>query len=75
MVIAIRRTAEDPDVHARKTALGVLLRFHDVKPLDFCFIVIPDISAVVYGRDVGYDLCEFRLDEATESIRGEDIRG
>ncbi len=75
VVIAFRRTKEQPVVIERRGLLEALLRDAGVRAADFDFIVIPDISAVVYGRDVGYDLCEFRLDEATESIRGEDLRG
>ena len=74
VVIAIRNTEEAPDMYTRRMLLGTLLRSHGVKDFDYYFIVIPDVSAVVYGRDVGYDLCEIRLDEATESLRGRDIR-
>ena len=37
-------------------------------------IVIPDIEAVCYGRDVGYDIREIRLGEDTERISGTRIR-
>ncbi len=37
-------------------------------------IVIPDISEVVYGRKVGYDIREIRLDGETEAISGTEIR-
>jgi len=37
-------------------------------------IVIPDIHAVVYGRKVGYEIREIRLDDKTEAISGTNIR-
>lgn len=37
-------------------------------------ILIPDISAVAYGRDVGYDVREIKLDAETEAISGTKIR-
>lgn len=37
-------------------------------------IVIPDIEAVCYGREVGYEIREIRLDEETEQISGTKIR-
>lgn len=36
--------------------------------------VIPDIEAVCYGREVGYDIREIRLDEEIESISATEIR-
>ena len=37
-------------------------------------ITIPDITEVVYGRNVGYEVKEIRLDSKTEAISGTDIR-
>lgn len=37
-------------------------------------IIVPDIGSVCYGRDVGYEVREIRLDEATEAISGTNIR-
>ena len=37
-------------------------------------ISIPDIEAVCYGRNVGYEIREIRLDNDTESISGTEIR-
>ena len=38
-------------------------------------ISIPDIDEVCYGRKVGYQLREIRLDKAIEGISGTRIRG
>ena len=37
-------------------------------------IVIPDITRVCYGRGVGWDIREIRLDEETEKISATNIR-
>lgn len=37
-------------------------------------ISIPDIAEVVYGRKVGYNVREVRLDGRTEAISGTNIR-
>lgn len=37
-------------------------------------IKIPDIGSVCYGRKVGYDVREIRLDEKTEEISGTALR-
>lgn len=37
-------------------------------------IVIPDIERVCYGRKVGWDIREIKLDEETESISATKIR-
>jgi len=37
-------------------------------------IVVPDIEAVCYGRKVGYDIREIRLEEELEKISGTEIR-
>lgn len=37
-------------------------------------IIIPDIDEVCYGRDVGYNIREIELDEATHNISGTKIR-
>jgi len=38
------------------------------------FVVLPDIEAVCYGRKVGYEIREIKVDEATESISATKIR-
>jgi adenylylsulfate kinase len=38
-------------------------------------ITIPDINEIVFGRKVGYGIRELKLDDATESISGTQIRG
>lgn len=37
-------------------------------------ITIPDIKSIVYGRDVGYNIRNIRLDKSLESISATDIR-
>ena len=37
-------------------------------------IAIPDITRVCYGRGVGWDIREIRLDEETEKISATNIR-
>ena len=37
-------------------------------------ITIPDITEIVYGRKVGYNVREVRLDSKTEAISGTKIR-
>lgn len=37
-------------------------------------VVIPDITRVCYGREVGWDIREIRLDEETENISATKIR-
>lgn len=37
-------------------------------------ISIPDIEEVIYGRKVGWEIREIRLDEKTESISATEIR-
>ena len=37
-------------------------------------IVIPDITRVCYGREVGWDIREIRLDQETENISATNIR-
>ena len=37
-------------------------------------VVIPDITRVCYGRKVGWDIRQIKLDEETESISATDIR-
>ena len=37
-------------------------------------IAIPDITRVCYGRKVGWDIRQIKLDEETESISATDIR-
>jgi hypothetical protein len=36
--------------------------------------IVPNTGAVVYGRDVGYSIVQYHLDEATEAISATDIR-
>lgn len=40
----------------------------------FCVTSVPNTAAVVYGRDVGYDVKQYRLDKATESVSGTLLR-
>ncbi len=75
VVIAFRNTTEQPAPHRRMTLMMKFLCDNNVDPWLFRFILLPDVSAVVYGRDVGYDLCEIRFDEATEAISGTVLRG
>jgi cytidyltransferase-like protein len=35
---------------------------------------VPNVAAVVYGRDVGYAIDEIRLDKVTEAVSGTNIR-
>lgn len=42
---------------------------------DAKIIVIPDIEAVCYGRGVGYDIRQIRLEDDIESISATEIRG
>lgn len=37
-------------------------------------VEIPDIEAICYGRGVGWEIREIRLDEKTESISGTAVR-
>jgi len=74
VVIAIRCTKEKPVNIERRGLLEVLLRFHGVNSADYDFINIPDIAAVVYGRDVGYDIRELRLEPELEAISGSSLR-
>ena len=38
-------------------------------------IVIPDIDAVCYGRDVGYDIKQIHVSQELENISGTKLRG
>jgi adenylylsulfate kinase len=70
--IAIRDTeisADNPYTVAEREAM-ILDAFPQVK-----VITIPDINEIVFGRKVGYGIRELKLDDATESISGTQIRG
>lgn len=72
VVIAIRNTLIDKNnpytVEERREAIKSA--FGDKVEI----IVIPDIAEVCYGRKVGWEIREIRLDEETESISASQIR-
>ncbi len=37
-------------------------------------IKLPDITEIIYGREVGYDIREIKLDKETEAISATNIR-
>ncbi len=75
--IAIRdtpRSETDPDTIATRM-LNILRHFRvEIAEDRVRVIVVPDIEAVVYGRDVGYGIEEIALDADTEAISGTQIR-
>ena len=68
-LIGIRDTPIDKDnpFSARK-------RQENIEALGFKTIILPDIGEVCYGRGVGYDVKEIKLDKKTESISATKIR-
>lgn len=77
VLIAIRETEQ-----SLKNPLSSYERYHSI--FDFYregielgkinLIFIPDIEEVVYGRDVGYNIRQIRLDPELEAISGSKIR-
>jgi hypothetical protein len=69
--IAIRDTALDEN-----NPYSISERYEMIKSAfpEAKVIVIPDISEVCIGRQVGYGVREIRLDTETESISGTEIR-
>ena len=77
VLIAIMDTEQDKDnpysIGQRQQMLGEL--FKDEMQIGMVqLMVIPAINSVNYGRTVGYEINEIRLDDETESISGTDIR-
>lgn len=76
IVIALRNTEIDKDNPLLLTVRIALI--HDMMKSQWSgryeIIIIPDISEVCYGRDVGYRIRQIELDQKTESISGTDIR-
>ena len=75
VVIAVRDTVkseENPLTYPqRRDMIYSALMEH----LDRVLVIsIPDIGSVCYGRKVGYEVREIRLDPDTEAISGTEIR-
>lgn len=75
VIIAVRDTPI-----SEKNPYTVPQRFHMIMKVyggnpNVRIISIPDISEVIYGRDVGWSIREIRLDSATEAISATKVRG
>lgn len=75
VLIAIRDTEKDEknpySVEERFEAITkAFLKWGDKVKI----IAIPDIKGVYYGRGVGYEVKQIKLDEETEKISGTQIR-
>ncbi len=74
VVVAIRDTKISKDnPHTTKARKKMIRKAFPDKNL-VKITTIPDITEVVYGRNVGYDVKEVRLDSKIEAISGTDIR-
>ena len=75
--IAIRDTplnGENPyTMSERKVAIAAKFT-REIHEGLIVFVAIPDISEVVYGRDVGWAIRQIHLDAETESISASEIR-
>jgi cytidyltransferase-like protein len=78
VVIALRaRYDDDTDPFSDDERIAMWRALFDSEGVAddrYQFVVIPDISEVRYGRDVGYAVNQVTLDADTESISGTKIR-
>lgn len=78
VVIALRaRYDDDTDPFGDEERIAMWRSLFDSEGVTedrYQFVVIPDISEVRYGRDVGYAVRQVTLDADTEAISGTKIR-
>lgn len=77
VIIAIRDTerSESNPYTAEERYQQILAEYQDEwNEGRVTIISIPDIKGIGFGRDVGYQIREIRLDEETEAISGTKIR-
>jgi len=68
-LIAIRDTPIDKD-----NPYSADVRKKNIEKKGYRTIIIPDIAEVVYGRGVGWNIREIKLDKETEAISATKIR-
>ena len=74
VLIAIRDTPiSETDPYTVAERMRMIRAFYPDED-QVALISIPDISEVVYGRQVGYGIREIRLDPSVEAISGTAIR-
>lgn len=77
VLVALRDTMiseSDPYTIAERQAMLIEAFPKETESGRMRIISIPDIEAICYGRKVGYDIREIKLDKETEAISATEIR-